>query len=149
MTNHLLKEPSGNYEDMKKVSDKDSPMLYATDKIEFDYPYLVKKPYKHSTKTRKGNFACSKHKFHRGSDTLLEVTVPAGIIDAYRHSETFNMVGQAKEYIRRSVPFLKDSALTNISSAVNGTGRFKDKIGHAYGLRFRNVTIKGNKNKHD
>ena len=135
MINHLLREPSGDYVDM------DNERLNFT---EFDYPYIVKKSYRHKIKSRKGNFKKTKHSFHRGSDTLLEVTIPAGIIDNYRHVETFGTVEQAKVYIRQNITFLKYSSLTNISSAVNGTGRFKgEKIGRAYGLIFRNVSIRG------
>lgn len=135
MINHLLREPSGYYVDMN------NERLNFT---EFDYPYIVKKPYRHKKKSCKGNIKRTKHKFHRGSNTLLEVTVPSGIIDNYKHVETFKTVEQAKAYIRQNITFLKDSSLTNISSAVNGTGRFKgEKIGRAYGLIFRNVSIQG------
>ena len=123
MLNYFDKEPSGVYEDMKVEIKEHSG---------FDNIKLTKTPYRHSKK-------CSKHSFHRTKDNRLEVIIPAGVISNREEVREFNSIKDAKSFIRKNIKFLKASALTNISSAVNGTGRFVNKRGQAYGLMFRNI----------
>jgi len=126
----MNREPSGNYKDLE---------INTSSISNIDYPYHVRKTYRHSVNSNKGNLKCTKHSSHRTSNVYIEVTIPRFTIDMFEHKEVFTRVKFAKQWIRKMVPRLKASPLTNISSAANGTGRFKNKQGYAYGLIFKNI----------
>ena len=125
-----IKEPSGVYNDLVVSTEH----LHNT-----DYPYRTAKPYRHSVKSKSGISKGIKPSVIRTKDLWVQVTVPAYMIDNEEHIVEFQKVVQARAWIRKNVPQLKASALTNIGSALAGTGRFKNKQGYAYGLIFKNI----------
>jgi len=125
-----IKEPSGVYNDL---------VVNAEHLHNIDYPFRTKRPYRHSVKSKSGISKGIKPSVIRTKDLWVQVTVPAYMIDNHEHIVEFQKVVQARAWIRKNVPQLKASALTNIGSALAGTGRFINKQGYAYGLIFKNI----------
>ena len=100
---------------------------------ETKYTHKVTKPNKVVKKSTAGNITRSKHSGHKTKNELLKGIFPNGEI------KYFNKVNKAKAYVRKAIPELKDSALTNISAAARGSGFYKDKDGYAYGVKWSYV----------
>lgn len=131
-----VKEPSGVYNDL---------IVNAEHLHNIDYPYRTAKPYRHSVKSKSGKSKGAKPSVPRNKNLWVQVIVPIYTIDNYEHIVEFQKVVQARTWIRKNIPKLRASALTNIGSALAGTGRFINKQGYAYGLIFKNI-YKGDNN---
>ena len=96
--------------------------------------HKITKPNKITKESTAGNVKRSKHSGHMTKNDLLRGIFPNGEI------KYFNKVNKAKAYVRKAIPELKDSALTNISAAARRSGFYATKDGYAYGVKWDYVT---------
>ena len=141
-----IKEPSGVYSDLIVNAEQLRNIVVKAEHLKnIEYPFPTKIPYRHSVKSKSGKSKGAKPSVHRNKNLWVQVIVPIYTIDNHEHIVEFQKVVQARTWIRKNIPQLRASALTNIGSAIAGTGRFKNKQGYAYGLIFKNI-YKGNNN---
>jgi len=95
---------------------KDEPELEVEVK-EFTLPVRESSGgYKQEVTSSAGNIKKSKHSGHKGNSEVLVGIFPNGEV------LEFNMVNDAKDYIRKTYKELATAALTNISRAARGSG---------------------------